>query len=85
MRIQVENSELGIITSFLITLGLVSLLSGQMYYIQSMQDGNGFGIGRVAIPFFFVAVFVYFFFCHRSKKIISNRYNLSELTDRDLL
>ena len=57
MRIQVENSELGIITSFLITLGLVSLLSGQMYYIQSMQDGNGFGIGRVAIPFFFVAVF----------------------------
>ena len=57
MNILVENSELGIITAFLITIGLISLLSGQMYYIQSMQDGNGFGIGRVAIPFFFVAVF----------------------------
>ncbi|MBH60105.1 MAG: hypothetical protein CL907_02925 [Dehalococcoidia bacterium] len=51
-----SNSTLGIITSLLVPIGLITLISGLMYFVQSMQGGNGYALARTGLPFAFVSV-----------------------------
>ena len=55
MKISSDNSGLGIITGILVPVGLITLFSGIMFYIQSMEGGNGFGLARIGLPFFLIA------------------------------
>ena len=45
-----ENSELGIITSLLIPVGLLLILSGIIIWVQSWNGTNGYALGIIAIP-----------------------------------
>jgi hypothetical protein len=56
MKVLVDNPELGIITGLLVPLGLITLISGLMYFVQSMEGGNGHAMARTGMPFVFVAV-----------------------------
>lgn len=56
-KLAVDNSALAIITGILVTMGLLKLLSGIVFYANSvMQNGDGNGLGRVSLPFFIAAV-----------------------------
>ena len=56
IKILTENSALGIITGLLVPLGLITLLSGIMYFVQSMEGGNGHALARTGLPFLFIAI-----------------------------
>jgi hypothetical protein len=56
MKVISDNSALGIITSLLVPIGLITLISGLMYFVQSMEGGNGYAMARTGLPFAFVAV-----------------------------
>ena len=56
-NLAVDNSALAIITGILVTMGLLKLLSGIVFYANNvMQNGDGYGLGRVSMPFFMAAV-----------------------------
>ena len=56
-KLAVDNSALAIITGILVTMGLLKLLSGIVFYANNvMLNGNGYGLGRVSMPFFMAAV-----------------------------
>lgn len=46
----------GIITSMLIPVALITMLSGLMYFVQSLEGGNGFALARLGMPMVFIAV-----------------------------
>ena len=56
IKILTENSALGIITGLLVPLGLITMLSGIMYFVQSMEGGNGHALARTGLPFLFIAI-----------------------------
>ncbi|MBL06669.1 MAG: hypothetical protein CL773_02230 [Chloroflexi bacterium] len=51
-----DYSELAIISSITVVIGLVTLLSGLIYYSQSMEGGEGYAVSRTGIPFIFIAI-----------------------------
>ena len=51
-----EYSELAILSSITVVIGLVTLLSGLIYYSQSMEGSEGYAISRIGIPFAIIAI-----------------------------
>tara|TARA_B100001142_G_C14219295_1_gene610838 strand:- start:3 stop:647 length:645 start_codon:yes stop_codon:yes gene_type:complete len=56
MKIASDNATLGIITGILTPIGLIILLSGIIYYIQSMEGSNGNALSRLSMPFFVLSI-----------------------------
>ena len=46
----------GIVTSMLIPVALITMLSGLMYFVQSLEGGNGYALARLGMPMVFIAV-----------------------------
>jgi hypothetical protein len=55
-KILTENSVLGILTGLLIPAGLITLLSGLLYFIESLKGGNGYALAKLGAPFIFIAI-----------------------------
>lgn len=55
-KLLIEYSELAIVSSITVVIGLVTLLSGLIYYSQSMEGSDGYAISRTGIPFIFIAI-----------------------------
>ena len=56
IKIASDNAVLGTFTNLLVPIGLITLLSGIMYFVQSMEGGNGHALSRLGMPFIFIAV-----------------------------
>ena len=50
VSILAANSELGIITSLLIPVGLLLTLAGIIIWVQGWNGSNGYGLGMISIP-----------------------------------
>lgn len=46
----------GILTSMFIPVALITMLSGLMYFVKSLEGGNGYALARFGLPMVFIAV-----------------------------